>query len=1434
MIEFSTASKRRVADAAPAAAPKAQEIQSNATLENAPSAKCACGGGCPSCRNKPSDQPLKDQIQEIASEPGTPLATSTSARISQAMHSQSNRVSPLLHTQPKFDAEPLAISEPSDQEEIDAEETTGSVLRILSSGSDEPPEKPARLFDNVRIHADERAASIADAVDAQALTFGNHVLFAKGRFNPGTMAGDRVLVHELAHTMQPASSTANALHRLPPDAAPVDPASVIDTRSFKQLWDEFDRLRYQLSDKSAEAIALVPSLIARMVTDDAIEHAGDLALWLIKREEHALAIRTLDQLEDAWWIRHATGKVPVSAIGGFGMPTSPSTFVEVGEAQAEEGNDETAHKLLGVAHLMVQMMIARIYEQDRNDQIIAEDFGEAGPNVVSIGRMLREGDLASLTTLRSRILNVYPALAAEAHRLGDTAAEVQLMDQGMQLSEDAANTYTLADMPDTSNMLTPVGPPVSRKSAPRPSSKSAVAPTANPVPANPVQDMGTAVSGPAPVAVPPPSPDRVVNGAPPFEGGTALALPGNHYVSVKSERYAVSEVLVRATAWAQNLFGVNSSIVVAHVDEDNVIRYYAAALNEDLTETFPSVNPMQSIAAKVSIVLEALPNNYDIMVIHVGNGVGFWPSKDRLAGFEAIRAKQQKQWPEKQNLEPVQVHTEVFSDIDAMTSDVEENREEIARRLSQLDATAFATLNTDQRMSYLVILLDAWTFQAQERAVVEIMKSVTSYTELMSIIERLKTAGRWEALIDDLDHELWTLLSVVGERFGKDELTVKDIYRAMADAGLLTIGTPIPGLSIGPNGPEFGIDVFAQIEEAANSFVRFLEGIWDAIVMLITQPDKIVEGVGQLCKMILVFKLADMGYVPAMTMRAQILQQFGIQLSNGFKGITVLGVGMEVVRRIKWAIIWEVASFFIGVGEIKAAMTAMGASARVGAVAKFLRLLGLAGKAVEAEEAIGGLTRLAGILGRSSKVLRTEEEVLVALSHLPEDDAVKLGRALEGLELKDGMSLSQLSAAHPELGELANASLKRAEVIHHLASKAGGFSDDVARLFARMSGGGHDMAQLEKIIAKIPEGEGARFLKTMSMITDDAALAGEKGLATLEMLAQSAEKMKAVERFGFKAVDALMEKAGRNAAETDKYLAALAAMEREFPEATRASKMQEFVEAIANKDADALAKLEQRVNPSAAKPATPIPPKDTAPVTAAPKDAALKDPAPKDPAPTDPAPKDPAPKDPAPKDPAPTDPAPTDPSPKDPAPTTTAPKEAPKTQDPAELKKLGIDAEAPQVLDAADFSKVQLKPGQDALYILRDADGNILKVGKTSESAASGRFSVYKRAGAAKVEVYPLKASEQTAESFEKALRAKMSAEGHAMPWDNTGGRLGRPGFGTPGEGVRKPPVSMERIKELLTLHKGNLREVGKELGVHRRTADIWAKSYGLKPKDFR
>jgi hypothetical protein len=176
---------------------------------------------------------------------------------------------------------------------------------------------------------------------------------------------------------------------------------------------------------------------------------------------------------------------------------------------------------------------------------------------------------------------------------------------------------------------------------------------------------------------------------------------------------------------------------------------------------------------------------------------------------------------------------------------------------------------------------------------------------------------------------------------------------------------------------------------------------------------------------------------------------------------------------------------------------------------------------------------------------------------------------------------------------------------------------------------------------------------------------------------------------------------------------------------------------------------------------------------------------------------------------------------------------------PADFKKIGADVEKAQILGAETFSKVSLKPGQEALYVLRDSEGVVLKVGKTSSTAAKGRFRVYKNAGKLTdkhltLEVIPLKPSAHNAEYYEKRLRVEMEGRGHHLPWDNTNGRLGRPGFGTPGEGLRAPPVTKEKMEELLIRHKGNLREIGKELGVHRRTADLWAKSLGLLPRDFK
>jgi outer membrane protein OmpA-like peptidoglycan-associated protein len=57
-------------------------------------------------------------------------------------------------------------------------------------------------FSAVRVHDDARAAESARAVDAHAYAVGSDLVFGAGRYAPGTASGDRLLAHELAHTLQ--------------------------------------------------------------------------------------------------------------------------------------------------------------------------------------------------------------------------------------------------------------------------------------------------------------------------------------------------------------------------------------------------------------------------------------------------------------------------------------------------------------------------------------------------------------------------------------------------------------------------------------------------------------------------------------------------------------------------------------------------------------------------------------------------------------------------------------------------------------------------------------------------------------------------------------------------------------------------------------------------------------------------------------------------------------------------------------------------------------------------------------------------------------------------------------------------------------------------------------------------------------------------------
>ena len=57
-------------------------------------------------------------------------------------------------------------------------------------------------FSNVEIHTDNKAAQLSGGMNARAFTVGNHIAFASGEHKPGTLIGDALMAHELAHVIQ--------------------------------------------------------------------------------------------------------------------------------------------------------------------------------------------------------------------------------------------------------------------------------------------------------------------------------------------------------------------------------------------------------------------------------------------------------------------------------------------------------------------------------------------------------------------------------------------------------------------------------------------------------------------------------------------------------------------------------------------------------------------------------------------------------------------------------------------------------------------------------------------------------------------------------------------------------------------------------------------------------------------------------------------------------------------------------------------------------------------------------------------------------------------------------------------------------------------------------------------------------------------------------
>ncbi len=104
----------------------------------------------------------------------------------------------------------------------DVLQSTGRPLAPATRASVEP--LFGRDFSGVRIHNDAKAAASAQSVNALAYTVGQNIVFDGPHYSPSTPAGQRLLIHELAHAAQQGNGGTDSAPGNLRVSKPTDPA----------------------------------------------------------------------------------------------------------------------------------------------------------------------------------------------------------------------------------------------------------------------------------------------------------------------------------------------------------------------------------------------------------------------------------------------------------------------------------------------------------------------------------------------------------------------------------------------------------------------------------------------------------------------------------------------------------------------------------------------------------------------------------------------------------------------------------------------------------------------------------------------------------------------------------------------------------------------------------------------------------------------------------------------------------------------------------------------------------------------------------------------------------------------------------------------------------------------------------------------------------
>lgn len=187
--------------------------------------KCSCGGGCAGCQKdkeriqakltigqpddkyeREADSVADSVMRQPAGLDHSSVSTSPIPSIQRVDNQHLSMLSRMGETEQEEDLMQTKSSVTSHDAPSDIDsgvrslKGAGRPLSVAESQFFEP--RFHRSFPDVRIHTSGKANHLAKSVNAHAFTVGNDIAFADGQYSPGSQQGQKLMAHELTHTVQ--------------------------------------------------------------------------------------------------------------------------------------------------------------------------------------------------------------------------------------------------------------------------------------------------------------------------------------------------------------------------------------------------------------------------------------------------------------------------------------------------------------------------------------------------------------------------------------------------------------------------------------------------------------------------------------------------------------------------------------------------------------------------------------------------------------------------------------------------------------------------------------------------------------------------------------------------------------------------------------------------------------------------------------------------------------------------------------------------------------------------------------------------------------------------------------------------------------------------------------------------------------------------------